>query len=144
MTRLALSVAVMSQVHLAYLNYRDLLNQFKLALKSYQIRQRLADIAEKVGRGGEFHGGEVLSFKTDAILAKMNLLRVFGSLKISQGQINYAIGQPFYFGFHPEEYEETSKRWDVSSDCERMSHSEIMSIEPDIIQLEGSSETNAD
>jgi outer membrane protein TolC len=96
-SRLALTVGVMAQVHLAYLNYRDALNQYKVALSGMEVRDRLAAIAQKVQKTGEFTGLDVLNFRSDALLGKINMMRMYANLKIAEEQLNYAIGRPFYF-----------------------------------------------
>lgn len=102
LSRLALSVAVITQVHLAYINYRDVSRQFQLSFKAYQTRKELAEIAEKIRRSGEFHGAEVLNFRTDALLAKINAWKTYANMRTAQEQINYAIGRPLYLGFFPQ------------------------------------------
>lgn len=97
-SRLALSVAVVTQVHLAYINYRDVLNQYHLTRRAYETRNELAEIAEIIRRSGEFHGAEVLNFQTDAILAKINAWKAYSNLQLAVEQINYAIGRPLYLG----------------------------------------------
>lgn len=97
-SRLALSVAVISQVHLAFINYRDALRQYQLSLRSLEIRQKLSDITQKIRKAGELQGVDVLNFMTDALLAKVNAWKAFANLQLAQEQLNYAIGKPFYLG----------------------------------------------
>lgn len=94
LSRLALSVGVLSQVHLAYLNYRDLLNQYKLALRAYEVRSQLALIGEKVKQAGEFQGIDAINLESDALLAKIQAWRAYANLQIAREQLNYAIGRP--------------------------------------------------
>ncbi|MBA3720960.1 MAG: TolC family protein [Parachlamydiaceae bacterium] len=96
-SRLALAVGIMSQVHLAYMNYRDALNQYQIALRSLEIRDRLAVISQKIQGTGEFTGIDVLNFDSDALLGRINVMRLYASLKIAEEQLNFAIGRPFNF-----------------------------------------------
>ena len=95
--RLALSVAVMSQVNIAYLGYRDALDEFHLSWQSYQIKKRLAIAAEKELSVGEFNGVDTLSLITDAAIAHVNAMRAYGSLQIAIEQLDYSIGVPLLF-----------------------------------------------
>lgn len=96
--RLALSVAVMSQVHIAYLGYKDALIQFRLANQAYDVKRRLAEAAEKERQAGEFNGADSLSFAAEATVARIYALKAYGSLQVSIEQLNYAIGTPLHFG----------------------------------------------
>ena len=102
-SRLALSVGVMTQVHLAYIGYRDALNQFKLAKKAFQTRDRLSAIAEKIRASGEFHGIDILDYMTDAFLAKVHAWKSYSTFKVSEEQLNYSVGRPLYFGSDTQE-----------------------------------------
>lgn len=96
-TRLAQSIAVMAQVNLSYLNYRDALNQYKVAQKAFNARNRLAEISQIIQSTGEFSGLEVINFRSEALLSRINAFRTYANLKIAEQQINYALGRPFYF-----------------------------------------------
>lgn len=94
MSRMALSISVMTQVHIGYLNYRDLLHQYKLALKGFKIRNELAEAAVLVRQAGEFQGIDVLNIQTDALIAKIGAWKAYASMQLAREQLNYAIGKP--------------------------------------------------
>lgn len=95
-SRLALTVAVMTQVHVAYLNYRDAVHQYKLALRSYEVRSQLADVAERVRLAGQFKGIDVVTFTTNALIAKINAWKAYSGVQIAKEQLNFAIGIPLH------------------------------------------------
>lgn len=96
-TRIALSLAVMTQVHVAYLNYRDLLHQYKNVRRVYEVRKKLAEVGEKVHLAGQFKGIEVLNFQSIALIEKINAWKAYANLQIAREQLNYAIGRPLAF-----------------------------------------------
>ena len=96
-SRLALSIAIMAQVHIAYIGYRDALDTYRLADQSYQLKSRLATAAEKEKRLGEFNGVDTLSFVADATIAKINAFKAYASLQVAIEQLDYTIGIPLLF-----------------------------------------------
>lgn len=96
--RLALSIAVLTQVRLAYLGYHDALRHYQLAKESYDVRSRLAYASELEFRTGEFQGTQFLQFASDAVLAKVIALRAYAQLQLAIEQINYAVGIPLLVG----------------------------------------------
>lgn len=115
-SRLALSIGVMAQVNLAYLNYRDAFNQYQTALKSLDVRSRLAEISEKIRKTGEFHSIDVLNFRTDSLLARITSWRAYSFLKLAEEQLNYAIGRPFYLSDVRKEIEEEAQNFLLKSE----------------------------
>jgi outer membrane protein, multidrug efflux system len=96
--RLSLSVGILAQVRLAYLNYLDKLSQYKLAREWSDIRTQLVDVAERERELGEFNDIDVLNFKLVAVFSKYVALKAYAALKISIEQINNSIGRPLLFG----------------------------------------------
>lgn len=96
--RLALSVAVMTQVNIAYFAYRDSLDGYKLANKSFEARERLARAAQIEMMSGEFNGADVLNYVADSIVSKIIALKAYANLQTTIEQLNYAIGIPLLYG----------------------------------------------
>jgi len=97
-SRLALSIAVITQVHLAYLGYYDAVTQYRLANRAYDVKQQLADAAKREREIGEFNSADFLNFASDALLAKLIALKAYGNLQVAIEQLNYAVGTPLLFG----------------------------------------------
>lgn len=95
--RLALSIAVMSQVHIAYLGYQDALSQYRLVDRAYNVKERLARAAEKGVMAGEFAGVDAMNFASEAAVAKMQALRAYAQLQIAIEALDYAVGIPLLF-----------------------------------------------
>ncbi len=103
-TRLALSVAVLSQVNIANYNVHDSMEQYRLAKQAYKIKQRLLDVATMIEEAGEFNHDEVLGRQVDAIFAELNAYKAFANVSISLEQLANSIGKPLLF-LHPGWYE---------------------------------------
>lgn len=97
-TRLALSIAVLSQVHLAHLGYIDALNFYKLTKENFEVKDNLAKAAAEELRIGEFSGVVALDFASEAIISRITTLRAYANLQIAIEQINYAVGIPLWIG----------------------------------------------
>ena len=95
--RLALSLATISQVNLAYLLYLDEKDRHSLALrieenKLHQLKD--AEIKKNVGR---FDLADVLEYESKALLAEIESWMTYRDVQSSLEQLNNAIGMPLYY-----------------------------------------------
>lgn len=96
-TRLALSIGVLSQVHLAYWKYQEALAQFKIRRDIYEVRTKLQKAARAEYAQGEFQMLDVLNYDANAVLAEISLMQTYGDVEISLEQLNNTLGQPLLF-----------------------------------------------
>lgn len=97
MRRVALSVAVLSQVRLAYILYKEDYDQYLLFNSLENSNRDLLLSAQDGWNGGAVSRSEVLFIHSQAVLAKRNALKAYGELQISLEQLNHAIGAPRYY-----------------------------------------------
>lgn len=95
--RIAVSVGVISQVHLAHLMYQDNLRNYNLYKELYGVKEELFDVAKNLYEEGEYHIVEALHYRSDALLAEIQSLRAYGELQISLEHLNNSLGVPRYF-----------------------------------------------
>lgn len=95
--RMALSIGVISQVHLAYYLYKDNLEQFRLIEDQRLIKKRIYETAIRQFRVGLTSGIDVLNYQADLYISELNYLRSFAELQIALEQLNNAIGAPLSF-----------------------------------------------
>lgn len=96
--RLALSIGILTQVNLAYINYLSAVDQFKFADDAYQVKSRLVNALEKENQYGELGGIELLNERFLALEAKYTALLAFADLQSAIEQINNSIGHPLMYG----------------------------------------------
>jgi outer membrane protein TolC len=94
--RIAMALAVITQLNLALIIYDDARDYYLTAKEYKDIQRKLYDQSVKSEEVGLFHSGDVLGFETEAFLAEMTALETYGNLKLAEAQINNALGRPFY------------------------------------------------
>lgn len=104
--RLNLSIGVITQVNLAYLDYLDNLEQYQLSDQLRRVNERLLKAAKNEVRFGSIHPADLVKFEADALLAEVDALKSYGELQYSLEQLNNALGLPFFFNKENEEIEE--------------------------------------
>lgn len=95
--RMALSVGVLSQVHLAYILTSQYFEQYQLVHSLEITNQELLLYANNELEAGSLSGSETLFIGLQTLLSKHNAIKAYGDLQISLEQINHAIGSPRYF-----------------------------------------------
>jgi outer membrane protein TolC len=115
MNRLAESIAILSQVRLAYIMYHDNFQEYVLATKLDEVNDKLLKAAKDELQHGTLNPTEVLIYSSESLLAKANALKALGEVHVSLEQINIAIGYPRYYREdQDEESDET-----VGESCSR-------------------------
>lgn len=95
--RLALSIGVMTQLHLAYNVYLDTLQQYNLSLELLKTNAELLRAAMAEYRSGKINPADILRYQFEYLLAEISTWKAFGELQITIEAINNALGIPFYF-----------------------------------------------
>lgn len=95
--RQALSVGILSQVHIALWKFREINEQFQLIKEVSDVRHKLLLASQSEYEVGEFNAVELLNALADDLQAGISLIQSFGDLQISLETINNAIGQPLFF-----------------------------------------------
>jgi len=95
--RLALSLATISQVNLAYLLYLDDMDRHIMSLKIENIKWRQLKDAETKKNVGRFDLADVLEYESNVLDAEIKAWKTYGDVQYSLEQLNNAIGLPLYF-----------------------------------------------
>lgn len=116
LSRMALSVGVLTQVHLAYIKYYEALEGYKLLQKTANINERLYESFSKAKLYGEKSGVELIAVQMDTLVAKINALKAYADLRVAVEFLNNAIGKPRFY--EPPEFtdsaDETADREDTN------------------------------
>ncbi|MFA6916300.1 MAG: TolC family protein [Parachlamydiales bacterium] len=94
--RLAVSVGVITQVHLSHLTYMDNFKSFKIVNDLKETYATILNAAEKEQKAGRLHAADVIKFQADALFAEIDALKAYGEAQISIEQLNNALGIPGY------------------------------------------------
>jgi outer membrane protein TolC len=97
LSRIALSVGVVTQVNLAYVHFGDAKSQWLLLKEMNTNQQKLLSAAEKAFQYGELNGIELISIKMDALVSQIDYLKAYGDYRVAIELVDNAIGQPLYF-----------------------------------------------
>jgi outer membrane protein TolC len=95
--RLALSIGVLTQVNLAWIDYQNSRLEFDLIRQLAEVNHNLVEAVNLRVSVGELNAYDVLvEYKYDAILSKVEALKAYGDMRTAIEQINTSIGIPFY------------------------------------------------
>lgn len=96
-TRLSLSVGVLTQVYIAYLDYLANLEKYQIAHELATVNARLLQAATIALTTGEYHLDNVIKLQGETFLANMGALSAFGDMQVALERLGNAIGRPLSF-----------------------------------------------
>ena len=103
MTRLSLSVGIMTQVRLAYLTLSDTQSQYQLARDLFRSKSQLLDAAEKEKELGAFSEADIHNLEVDTLISQVNAMRAYADLQIALEQLSNAVGRPLKYSAAAQE-----------------------------------------
>lgn len=96
-SRLAVAMGVLTQVHLAYLQYKTALEQYTLARDLANINQRLLTAGEQARDQGELSDADVLNYQAQSLFADVNAISNYGDIQVALEHLANALGTPLCF-----------------------------------------------
>jgi hypothetical protein len=93
-TRLSMSMGVLTQVHLSYINIQESKVQYSLAKDLYKVKHRQLEVANVLERSGELSIDDVLVFEVESLFARVNAIKAFSNLQIALEQLGNSVGRP--------------------------------------------------
>ncbi|MDP1834409.1 MAG: TolC family protein [Chlamydiales bacterium] len=96
-TRLSMSMGVLTQVHLAFINVEETMEQYQLAREMQSIKGRKYDLSIRMEEAGQFHGDEVMDFEADALFAELQAYKAYANLQIALEQLSNSVGRSLRF-----------------------------------------------
>ncbi|MEC7840055.1 MAG: TolC family protein [Chlamydiota bacterium] len=88
---LSMSMGVLAQVNLSYLNVLEAIEQYKVARESYELKAKLSEKS----KGKEFES--TTDSQIEIIAAEVNALKAYANAEIALEQLGNAIGSPLQF-----------------------------------------------
>lgn len=95
-TRLSLSIGVMSQVRLAYIEYMQERKHYLLAYQLAMVNDRLVAAAHKELQAGEYKFDDVFKLEIDAFLSYVGMLTAYADMRVALEKLDNAIGRPLF------------------------------------------------
>ena len=93
-TRLSMSMGVLSQVHLSYINVQESKVQYRLARDLFKVKDRQLVVSRILERDGQLGADDVLVFEVEALFARVNAIKAYSNLQISLEQLCNSVGRP--------------------------------------------------
>jgi outer membrane protein TolC len=90
--RQALSMAILTQVHLAYTGYRQSVEQFDLSRQIEDVNARLSALANAEQKSTKGNDLELIRSRTQALSAKMRKMMAYAQLQQAYGQVINTVG----------------------------------------------------
>jgi outer membrane protein TolC len=96
-TRLSLSVGVLTQVYLAYLDYAASLEKYQIAHELANLNARLLHATGLAQARGQYHLDNLIKLQAETLEANMNSLLTYSELQVALERLGNAIGRPLAF-----------------------------------------------
>lgn len=101
-SRLALTLGVMTQVHLAKIAYYNNRKVFKELDHIFDLNQRSLFIASMQHNLGVLDGIDLINYEADNLEAEVNAIAAYGDMQVAIELVNNAIGIPLYYNRIPK------------------------------------------
>lgn len=120
--RLSMSMGVLTQLHLAYINVDETREQYHLAKEQYRLKKEILVGVERLFKWGKANPSDVLIREVEALFAEVNEYKSYANVLISLEQLDNALGQPLRFSGDEiachhlevqEDWEEYCRIWSV-------------------------------
>lgn len=99
-SRMALSVAIVTQVRLAYLVYFDNRDQYLLAKELEVVNRKMLNAANDERKQGKLNEADILRYEAEALFSGINARKAYADMQDSLEKLNNALGMPRYFQNH--------------------------------------------
>jgi len=112
--RIAVALAVLTQVNLSNLMLKDYIREYEVAREAFRVKSELAKAFRKRRDKGVYSEAETLIYDSDAYFAGIELLQSFANIQATLEQLNNSIGMPLYYSANSdpeEEYEICSESY---------------------------------
>ena len=113
-TRLSMSLGILTQVHLAYINVQETKQQLQLATELDSVKQRMFKLSEAYEESGEYDDDDVMDYEIEALFAELTALKAYANHQVALEQLSNAIGRPLQFT--PEDL--GCQMWDIRQQCD--------------------------
>jgi len=100
--RLAVAMAVLTQVHVADIQYRHVLKEYRLTEQMAAIDRRIAGLAGKSKEAGSGTPMEEVKAEAGAMLSTLRRFMLYSDLQAAKGRLNAAMGLDPVFPDAPE------------------------------------------
>ncbi len=134
-TRLSMSMGVLTQVHLAFINVEETREQYRLAREMFRVKSRKFDLANTMIEAGQLNEDDVIQYDAEALFADLEAFKAFGNLQVAFEQLSNAIGRTLRFS----ELDVGGALWDVRQPCDPALWMEVETqepVEPSAFQVE--------
>lgn len=98
--RMALSVAIVTQVRLAYLVYYDNRDQYLLAKELETVNRSMLTAATDEKKQGKLNEADILRYEAEALFSGINSRKAYADMQDALEKLNNALGMPRYFQNH--------------------------------------------
>jgi outer membrane protein TolC len=95
--RLQLSIAVMTEVNIAYLDLQDSVAQYDLAVDLSSVKNRLLDAGKKGQKQGQFDDADVLTLEAEALFSDIYQVTTYADVKVALERLANSVGKPLLF-----------------------------------------------
>jgi outer membrane protein TolC len=95
--RLQLSVAVMTEVNISYLDLQDSVAQYELAVDLSSVKNRLLEAGKKGQKQGQFDDADVLTLEAEALFSDIYQVTTYADVKVALERLANSVGKPLLF-----------------------------------------------
>lgn len=91
--RMALAMAIVSQVNLAVIDHVDALEQYSLARSLTQVRERRWDASRRFQAQGQLNEAQLLEAEADAVFARLRLVDAYADVAVAAQRVETSAGR---------------------------------------------------
>ncbi len=113
-TRLSMSMGVLTQVHLAFINVEETREQYRLTREMYSVKGRKHTLSEKMAEAGQMNPDDVIQYHAESLFAELEAFKAYGNLQVALEQLSNAVGRTLEFSTADIGCE----LWDVREPCD--------------------------
>lgn len=91
--RLAVAIAILTQLHLALIDYRDTLDDCGMTAEIAATREHLLRAVESAAEQGKAHAGELLEHRMKYLKAQARYLQAYAQVQVAHARILNTVGR---------------------------------------------------
>jgi outer membrane protein TolC len=100
-SRIALTLGIMTQVHLARITFNNTVKVYRDLDHIFKINERSLQVAAKQRELGLLDGIDLINFQADDLEAEINAISAYGEMQVAIELVNNSMGLPFFYSHLP-------------------------------------------
>lgn len=101
-SRIALTLGIMTQIHLAEITYRNTIKVYQDLDHIFRLNQESLRVATKQRELGLLDAVDLINFQADYLESEINAVSAYGDMQVALELINNSMGMPMFYSDSPK------------------------------------------